>query len=76
MSSSEVEMRLRREADERGARYYEDRLHHAWNAEERQGEETERSYADCDARKEEEELARANESRCGATLPTRGVASK
>ena len=78
MSTSEVEMGRRPEAEVRHARDYEERLHERWKAEDRLREETDRRYAERIARKEEE-LARANEradarkreSGCGPTLPTR-----
>ena len=41
-----MEMRRRREAEERHARDYEERLHERWKAEDRHREETDRRYAD------------------------------
>ena len=60
MSTSEVEIRRRREPDERHARDSVEPLHERWKAEDRLREETDRRYAERLARKEEE-LARANE---------------
>ena len=55
-----MEMRRRREAEERHARDYDERLHERWKAEDSLREETDRRYAERLARKEEE-LARADE---------------
>ena len=60
MSSSEVEMRRRRDADERDVRDYDVRLSDRWKAEHCPSEEKDRPYAARPAR-QEEELARANE---------------
>ena len=60
MSTSEMEMRRRRDAEKHHARDYEERLHERWKAVDRLREETDRRYAERLARKEEE-LARANE---------------
>ena len=60
MSTSEMEMRRRRAAEERHARDYEERLHERVKEEDRHREETDRRYAERIARNEEE-LARANE---------------
>ena len=59
-STSEMQMRRRREAEERHARDYEECLQERWKAEDRLREETDRRYEERLARKEEE-LARANE---------------
>ena len=55
-----MEMRQRRDTEERPARDYEEPLHERWTADDRLSEEIDRRYAQRLGRKEEE-LARANE---------------